>query len=105
MAAGRASDAHHLITHHPLPMNRLLTPSLSRLLAAALALAAAAPLLPAAAGPAQRLAQRRGISIKQARQIINRSMMAGPADPNAGNGGSVFVDPAGPGVGPAPVQP
>jgi hypothetical protein len=60
---------------------------------------------PAEAGPAQRLAERRGISVRAARRILNPPMVAGPAAPNAGNGGSTFVDPAGPGVGPAPVQP
>jgi hypothetical protein len=62
----------------------------------------AATLAPAAsAGPAQRLARQRGISIREARQIINhRPMVAGPAAPGS-TGGSVFVEPPSQGaVGP-----
>lgn len=75
----------------PCPMPHPLHCSPSRAAALLIALASVASLAPAQAGPAQRLAARRGISVREARAIINRPMVAGPAAPDAPAGGSVYL--------------
>lgn len=45
----------------------------------------------AEAGPAQRLAERRGITIRQARRIVNRPISIVQGDPNDPPGGTVYI--------------